>query len=200
MAVFTELVKVRLQSLRAVSLSLFLFEASGSWDSVSSEFEHQISASSEASTTHSLEELSTQNFFEKHCCEIDVMTNKVVKESSIRKAIGEVITDGQVSVSVADPRSADAYLIAVSDQFEIMTGYSRSEILQKNCRFLNDGCTFDQADLVRLRPEKPFLGLDLMQYIYTHASDLSHQDRREDRGVLYCGLRESAEVAWRRAL
>lgn len=69
-----------------------------------------------------MEELSTQNFFEKHCFEIDVMTSKVLKESSIRKAIGEAVADGQVSVSVADPRSADAYLIAVSDQFEIMTG------------------------------------------------------------------------------
>ena len=54
------------------------------------------------------------------------MTSKVLKESLIRKAIGEAVADGQVSVSVADPRSADAYLIAVSDQFEIMTGANQT--------------------------------------------------------------------------
>lgn len=90
-------------------------------------------------------------FFEKHCSHIDEMTSQVVRESSIRKAIRAVVADRQVSVSVADPRSRDAYLIAVSDQFETMTGYSRSEILGKNCRFLNAGCNVNQGDLLRLR-------------------------------------------------
>lgn len=90
-------------------------------------------------------------FFEKHCSHIDEMTSQVVRESSIRKAIRAVVADRQVSVSVADPRSPDAYLIAVSDQFETMTGYSRSEILGKNCRFLNAGCNVNQGDLLRLR-------------------------------------------------
>lgn len=90
-------------------------------------------------------------FFEKHCSHIDEMTSQVVRESSIRKAIRAVVADRQVSVSVADPRSRDAYLIAVSNQFETMTGYSRSEILGKNCRFLNAGCNVNQGDLVRLR-------------------------------------------------
>lgn len=90
-------------------------------------------------------------FFEKHCSHIDEMTSQVVRESSIHKAIRAVVADRQVSVSVADPRSRDAYLIAVSNQFETMTGYSRSEILGKNCRFLNAGCNVNQGDLVRLR-------------------------------------------------
>jgi len=122
-----------------------------SWESSSSWFEQQISSNSDASTTHSLEELSMPTFFEKHCSHIDEMTSQVVRESSIRKAIRAVVADRQVSVSVADPRSRDAYLIAVSNQFETMTGYSRSEILGKTCRFLNAGCNVNQGDLVRLR-------------------------------------------------
>jgi len=90
-------------------------------------------------------------FFEKHCSHIDEMTSQVVRESSIRSAIRVAVADRQVSVSVADPRSPDAYLIAVSDHFETMTGYGRSEILGKNCRFLNAGCKVNQGDLLRLR-------------------------------------------------
>lgn len=90
-------------------------------------------------------------FFEKHCSHIDAMTSQVVRESSIRSAIRVAVADRQVSVSVADPRSPDAYLIAVSDHFETMTGYGRSEILGKNCRFLNAGCKVNQGDLLRLR-------------------------------------------------
>lgn len=110
-------------------------KAGVSWESSSSSwFEQQISATSDASTTNSLEELSTPIFFEKQCSHIDVMTSQVLLESSIRKAIKEVVADRQVSVSVADPRSPDAYLIAVSDRFETMTGYSRPEILGQELR------------------------------------------------------------------
>lgn len=139
-------------------------KAGVSWESSSSSwFEQQISATSDASTTNSLEELSTPIFFEKQCSHIDVMTSQVLLESSIRKAIKEVVADRQVSVSVADPRSPDAYLIAVSDRFETMTGYSRPEILGKNCRFLNDGCRVNSEDLLRLRGAvktgEPFTGV-----------------------------------------
>jgi len=128
-----------------------LEESKASFDTSSTWFEHQISATSDASTTHSLEELSMPTFFEKHCSHIDEMTSQVVRESSIRSAIRVAVADRQVSVSVADPRSPDAYLIAVSDHFETMTGYGRSEILGKNCRFLNAGCKVNQGDLLRLR-------------------------------------------------
>ncbi|CAJ1335255.1 unnamed protein product [Effrenium voratum] len=114
-------------------------------------FQQQISVNSDASTTHSLEELSAVHFFEKHCSDIDVMTSRVVRASSIREVIGAVVADGQVSVTVGDPRSEDACLIAVSQQFEAMTGYCRQEILGKNCRFLSSGCGCDNQELVKLR-------------------------------------------------
>eukprot|EP00415_Alexandrium_ostenfeldii_P003474 UN3474 len=54
-------------------------------------------------------------------------------------------------VTIADPRGVDCPLIAVSDEFINMTGFQRSEILGVNCRFLNQGCDMDPADLTRLR-------------------------------------------------
>ena len=42
-------------------------------------------------------------------------------------------------VTVANPQSEDSPLIAVSEEFETMTGFSRHEILGVNCRFLNQG-------------------------------------------------------------
>lgn len=126
-------------------------------------WENQISVSSDASTTHSLEELSAPQFFTKQCSNIDVMTSRVVRESSIQQAICAAVADGQVSVTVADPRSEDAALIAISEQFESMTGYCRQEILGKNCRFLNVGCDCKPGDLLRLRRSvetgEPFTGV-----------------------------------------
>lgn len=126
-------------------------------------FHTQVSSNSDASTTHSLEELSAPEFFEHQCSEIDAMTSRVVLESSIREAICAAVADGQVCITVGDPRSPDAALIAVSEQFETMTGYRRSEILGKNCRFLNTGCSMDAADLLRLRRAAdsgaPFTGI-----------------------------------------
>mmetsp|Transcript_23524 Transcript_23524/g.42420 ORF Transcript_23524/g.42420 Transcript_23524/m.42420 type:complete len:344 (+) Transcript_23524:85-1116(+) len=122
---------------------------------VPSKFTQQVSScssNSDASTTHSLEELSAPHFFEHQCTEIDAMTSKVVRESSIRETISASIAEvSQFCVTVADPRSPDASLIAVSEKFEMMTGYSRSEILGKNCRFLNANCNVESGDLVRLR-------------------------------------------------
>lgn len=42
-------------------------------------------------------------------------------------------------VTVANPHGEDFPLIAVSEEFETMTGYTRNEILGVNCRFLNQG-------------------------------------------------------------
>jgi len=45
-----------------------------------------------------------------------------------------------VSVTLANPSLPDCPLIGVSQGFEVMTGFSRSEIIGRNCRFLNRGC------------------------------------------------------------
>jgi len=54
-------------------------------------------------------------------------------------------------VTIADPRAKDCPLIAVSEEFERMTGFTRSEAVGVNCRFLNQGCDVDPDDLVKLR-------------------------------------------------
>lgn len=120
------------------------------------QFEPQVSDVSGTSTTHSLEELSSPDFYTRCCSEIDAMTVRAVYESSIRDAIQtawEVVAGGQFCVTVADPRLPDLPLIAVSDKslFESITGFSRSEVLGNNCRFLNVGCLMDPSVLIRLR-------------------------------------------------
>lgn len=109
------------------------------------------SNTSQASTVHSLEELASPEFFSNQCSEIDEMAARVVCERSIQEAICAAMADVQFCVSIADPRSPDVPLIAVSEKFEAITGYHRSEVLGKNCRFLNTGCSMDPVDLVCLR-------------------------------------------------
>lgn len=45
-----------------------------------------------------------------------------------------------ISVTLANPSLPDCPLVGVSRGFEEMTGYRRSEIIGRNCRFLNTGC------------------------------------------------------------
>jgi len=45
-----------------------------------------------------------------------------------------------VSVTLAKPAHPDCPLIGVSQGFEVMTGFHRTEIIGRNCRFLNRGC------------------------------------------------------------
>mmetsp|Transcript_138153 Transcript_138153/g.441451 ORF Transcript_138153/g.441451 Transcript_138153/m.441451 type:complete len:542 (+) Transcript_138153:90-1715(+) len=58
----------------------------------------------------------------------------------LETAICSVVTECGFSVSVADPLSLDSDLIAVSEGFVAMTGYSRDEVIGENCRFLSEGC------------------------------------------------------------
>ncbi|CAE8631866.1 unnamed protein product [Polarella glacialis] len=109
-------------------------------------FEAQISEESDVSTACSREEE-----FVQQCAEIDALATKAVGESSIREALGTALAGAQVSVSIADPRSPDVGLIAVSDAFLAMTGYDRQEVIGKNCRFLSTGCTPSSEDIFRLR-------------------------------------------------
>lgn len=46
----------------------------------------------------------------------------------------------RISVTLANPSLYDCPLVGVSQRFEEMTGYTRSDILGRNCRFLNYGC------------------------------------------------------------
>mmetsp|Transcript_81761 Transcript_81761/g.162273 ORF Transcript_81761/g.162273 Transcript_81761/m.162273 type:complete len:360 (-) Transcript_81761:198-1277(-) len=113
------------------------------------------------STTHSLEELSMPSFYDRHAIDIDVMASRVLGETSIKDAIrgavehgtswAAAVEHGNFCVSIADPRADDVPLIAVSKKFETITGYFASEVLGKNCRILNNGCSVDPVDLANLR-------------------------------------------------
>mmetsp|Transcript_46852 Transcript_46852/g.134995 ORF Transcript_46852/g.134995 Transcript_46852/m.134995 type:complete len:595 (-) Transcript_46852:187-1971(-) len=61
------------------------------------------------------------------------------------------IRDRPVSVTLARPQDPDCPLIGCSKGFEVLTGFRRSEILGKNCRFLNRGCTIRADTRLRLR-------------------------------------------------
>mmetsp|Transcript_15424 Transcript_15424/g.27007 ORF Transcript_15424/g.27007 Transcript_15424/m.27007 type:complete len:174 (+) Transcript_15424:51-572(+) len=51
------------------------------------------------------------------------------------------------STVLADPDMRDCPLITCSAGFEVLTGYTKSEIIGRNCRFLNDGTTDMGQDL-----------------------------------------------------
>lgn len=57
----------------------------------------------------------------------------------------------RVGVTLARPQDPDCPLIGMSEGFEAMTGYSRSECLGRNCRFLNVGCPISAEDRHAMR-------------------------------------------------
>lgn len=71
--------------------------------------------------------------------------------------------EAPVSVTLARPQDADCPLIGVSEGFEQMTGYSRSEIVGKNCRFLSRGCVVPPEDRhamrIAVRTGRRFVGV-----------------------------------------
>ncbi|CAK0809209.1 unnamed protein product, partial [Prorocentrum cordatum] len=82
---------------------------------------------------------------------IDDMVSEVVNSALIKQAIRSVVAECTFCVTIADPRGEDTPLIAVSEAFESMTGFSRHEILGVNCRFLNYACDISPMDLMALR-------------------------------------------------
>mmetsp|Transcript_11803 Transcript_11803/g.26763 ORF Transcript_11803/g.26763 Transcript_11803/m.26763 type:complete len:762 (+) Transcript_11803:113-2398(+) len=74
-----------------------------------------------------------------------------VREAVVTQGIEDAIAQCTFCVTVADPRLPDCPLIAVSDEFERMTGFTRGEALGVNCRFLNEGCDMNPEELLNLR-------------------------------------------------
>lgn len=65
-----------------------------------------------------------------------------------QKALFEAMLDGsRVATTVTDPQQADNPIIYTNHTFETLTGYSREEIMGKNCRFLQGSET--QQDAIR---------------------------------------------------
>ncbi|CAJ1343977.1 unnamed protein product [Effrenium voratum] len=83
--------------------------------------------------------------------DIDAIISDVVNQAIVKKAIQSAVSSCKFCVTIADPRGMDFPLIAVSEAFEKMTGFKRSEILGANCRFLNQGCPISPSDLIGLR-------------------------------------------------
>jgi len=102
-----------------------------------------VAASPEAEAEVATEEAVVEN--------IDAIISSVVSQTIVKKAIQGAVLDCKFCVTIADPRGEDFPLIAVSEAFEKMTGFKRSEIIGANCRFLNQGCPISPSDLVGLR-------------------------------------------------
>jgi len=64
-------------------------------------------------------------------------------ETLIENATLQAIRDMTCSVTLADPSQPDCPLIGCSAGFEALTGYSRTEVVGRNCRFLNRGNKLD---------------------------------------------------------
>jgi len=120
-------------------------------------FRPQLSCATTAywsNTTDSLQDLSPRTLFDRTLwseINTDTMASKIVGRSSIREAIQAIVTNSEFCVTLADPMCRDTSIMAVSDDFEKMTGYSRAEAVGKNGRFLNTGCDMDPMDQMRLR-------------------------------------------------
>jgi len=69
----------------------------------------------------------------------------------IEAAITAAMSDCSFPVCVADPADFDSELVAVSREFELLTGYSQEEAVGENCRFLNQDCELDPELRDRLR-------------------------------------------------
>jgi PAS domain S-box-containing protein len=82
---------------------------------------------------------------------IESNISATVWQHLIGNAVHKAIFDLGFCVSIADPRTADTELIAVSRGFEEMTGYKNEEIVGRNCRFLNHDCELNTRDREGLR-------------------------------------------------
>jgi hypothetical protein len=74
-----------------------------------------------------------------------------VTEILVQQSLKDVVKACNFMVTIADPRSPDCPLIAVSKEFLSMTGYDPGEVIGVNCRFLNQGCDMEPATLMNLR-------------------------------------------------
>jgi PAS domain S-box-containing protein len=82
-----------------------------------------------------------------------------IEKASTRRKLASVIDDQsalsgfsrvRVSMTLTDPRAEDNPIVYVNSAFERMTGYNRSSVIGRNCRFLQGEGT-RKADVDRLR-------------------------------------------------
>mmetsp|Transcript_19240 Transcript_19240/g.35465 ORF Transcript_19240/g.35465 Transcript_19240/m.35465 type:complete len:596 (+) Transcript_19240:62-1849(+) len=73
------------------------------------------------------------------------------------------VANMKCSLALADPSLYDCPLIGCSDGFEVLTGYTKAEIVGRNCRFLNQGQELDpdvrEAMRASIRDGTEFIGI-----------------------------------------
>lgn len=77
------------------------------------------------------------------------ITDRKQREAQLRRR-KRAIDEAPVGITITDPEKEDNPLIYANDSFEDITGYSREEVLGKNCRFLQGEKT-DPGHVARIR-------------------------------------------------
>ena len=77
------------------------------------------------------------------------ITNRKERERELRQK-NRAIDEAPIGITITDPNQEDNPIIYVNDAFTGMTGYAESEVLGRNCRFLQGEKT-DQESVARLR-------------------------------------------------
>mmetsp|Transcript_71617 Transcript_71617/g.213741 ORF Transcript_71617/g.213741 Transcript_71617/m.213741 type:complete len:476 (+) Transcript_71617:72-1499(+) len=117
-------------------------------------------------------------------------------EGLIENTICGVVSECNFSVAVADPTSMDTELIAVSEGFVSLVGYSREEVLGENCRFLNEGCDMppeQRSQLCRsVETGSPFVGV----LSNRRKSGETFQNLLDLRGLIIAKNTRSGEDIW----
>lgn len=84
--------------------------------------------------------------------EIETAVAQILREDRrMSREAREVASECAFCATAADPSHPDVVMVAVSNEFEAMTGFFRSEVLGTNCRFLNYGCETEHVDWAGLR-------------------------------------------------
>lgn len=81
-------------------------------------------------------------------------------------AISDMIEESAIAAIVCNPRLKDNPIIACNDAFVALTGYSRAEVVGRNCRFLAGAGTEDEPkETLReaIRTRRPVL-VELLNY------------------------------------
>lgn len=71
------------------------------------------------------------------------LVNRRKARISVRMSIAEMIASSPTAAVISNPRLPDNPIIACNDAFVELTGYSREEIIGRNCRFLRGPTTED---------------------------------------------------------
>lgn len=83
--------------------------------------------------------------------DVQQLISHTVVDYVAQAAASRAVSSCTFSVSIADPSQPDAPLVAISPEFEQLTGYSCKEVIGKNCRFLNRDCDMDHLQRCDLR-------------------------------------------------